>query len=187
MSRTSMNRLWGIPLFGILVRAILAIPLYLVLGVVSFVVSLVALVSWIPVLFTGRQAGWIYGIDGFYVDWSTRLGAYLLLVVGGYPLSDDFGARVQIDRNQQFNRLWGIPLLGVFVRWIVLIPHYIVLGFLGIAVWLITWVSWIPILVLGHQAELVVTIVGGYLRWSARLNAYLLLVAAPYPPFSLSD
>ena len=171
MTRTSMNRLWGIPLLGILVRAILAIPLYVVLAVVSFVVSLVALVSWIPVLFTARQAGWIYGINGFYVDWSTRLGAYLLLMVGGYPLSDDFGARVLIDQSQQFNRLWGIPLLGVFVRWIVLIPHYIVLGFLGIAVWLITWVSWIPVLLLGHQAEFVVhrTVV----RWSPSVTSTL--------------
>ncbi len=186
-SRTSMSRLWGIPILGVLVRSILAIPLYLVLGLVSLAVSLTMLVSWIPVLFTGRQAGWVYGVNSFYVDWTARLGAYLLLLVGGYPLSGDFGARVEVDRDQRFSRLWGIPLLGILIRSIVLIPHYIVLAFLGIAVGFLGLVNWIPVLLLGRQAEPIVTLVGGYLRWTARLNAYVLLVASPYPPFSLSD
>jgi Domain of unknown function (DUF4389) len=187
LARTSMNRLWGIPFLGIFVRSILAIPVFIVLWFVGIGVGIALLVSWIPVLFTGRQAGWIYGITGFYVDWLSRASSYLMLLVGGYPITDDFGARLQLDRDQPFNRLWGIPIIGLVARWFLLIPHFIVLFVLGIGAVILAFVSWIPVLINGRQSQTIVDFVGGYIRWYARVIAYQLLVSSPYPPFRLTD
>jgi hypothetical protein len=184
-AKTSMNRLWGIPLLGILARGILAIPAFVILAVLGFLTYFVTFVSWIPVLFTGRQAGWIYAVIGSYLDWAWRTTTYVYLLVGGHPLSGDFGARVELDRTQHFNQLWGIPVIGLLIRWFVLIPHFIVLGILGIVAGFLLLVSWIPVLAYGRQADVIVRLMGGFYRWYLRVVAYLLLVASPYPPFSL--
>ena len=48
-----------------------------------------------------------------------------------------------LDKTVTMSRLWGIPLLGVMVRWFLLIPHYIVLAFYGILFGLLQLVVWI--------------------------------------------
>lgn len=180
----SMSRLWGIPILGFVLRSLLAIPLYLALVIVGIAAYVAILLNWIPVLLTGRQAGWVYAILGTYLDWAWRTAAYMTFLVGGYPLSGSFGARVEIDRQQHFNQLWGIPLLGVMVRGLLVIPHVIVLSFIGIVASLFVLVSWVPILINGRQAELITQVVGGFYRWYLRVTAYVLLVASPYPPFA---
>ena len=45
-----------------------------------------------------------------------------------YPLAPDaYPVNISYDREARINRLWGIPLIGQFVRWIMLIPHFLVL------------------------------------------------------------
>ena len=50
-----------------------------------------------------------------------------------YPNTDMYPVDVRFREDAPINRLWGIPVLGYIVRWCVLIPHFIVLFFLGIA------------------------------------------------------
>jgi hypothetical protein len=71
------------------------------------------------------------------------------------------------------------------IRYLILVPHYIVLFFVGIVAWILIVFSWLPVLLLGRQARLVYTIVGGYLRWGFRVASYLMLLQDRYPPFSL--
>ena len=185
-----INRLWGIPLVGFLVRAIVLIPHFIVLWLFGIVAGLTLLVSWIPVLLTGRQAGWVTSILGGYLAWSVRVGAYLLLVTSSYPpfsASSHYGVLVRIDRDPAINRLWGIPLLGIAVRWLLCIPHYIALFFVAIPVVILVYFTWLPVLVMGRQAGPVIDLIGGYTRWSTRVSAYVLLLSDRYPPFRLSS
>ena len=73
------------------------------------------------------------------------------------------------------------------MRFILLIPHFIVLWVLSIVVWFLLLVVWVPVLILGRQADVIYTIVGGYFRWHLRVTAYLLLMVDRYPPFSLGE
>jgi len=187
-----IGRLWGLPLIGFAVRFLLLIPHFIVLVCLGIAVAFVMYLTWIPVLFTGRQAGFVYAIVGGYLRWSTRLTAYLYLITSGYPPfsllgEDDYRVRVEIDENQRINRLWGIPLIGFMVRAIILIPHYIVLWLIGIAAFVLIAFSWVPVLLLGRQAQLVYSVVGGWLRYSLRVTTYLLLLHDRYPPFSLGN
>ena len=184
------NRLWGIPFVGLIIRSILVIPQAIVLFILAFVIGFVMLFSWIPVLVNGRQAEFVYTIIGGYLRLATRVGGYVLLMTGKYPPFGPGGEHtidLTFDETEQQNRLWGIPFVGLLVRSILLIPHWIVLIFIGIILGFVSLITWIPVLVNGRTADWVVRWVGGFYRWFNRVYAYALLLTGKYPPFRLDD
>jgi hypothetical protein len=69
----------------VLLRAIWVIPAYVVVYFVGIAASVVLLVAWFVVLFTGK---WPEGMRQFcigYVRWNTRVQAYLFLLTDVYP------------------------------------------------------------------------------------------------------
>jgi hypothetical protein len=80
-----INRVWGIPVIGQLVRAILLIPHLIILWVLAILTAFLMLVVWVPVLIFGRQADLIYTLVGGVYRWQLRVSAYLLLMVDRYP------------------------------------------------------------------------------------------------------
>jgi hypothetical protein len=185
-----INRVWGIPIFGHVVRAILLIPHFIVLVVISWLVALSLLVSWIPILINGRPAGWMTSLYGGTYRWTARAGAYWLMLTDKYP---PFGfdaphpVRVEIEPDQSVANLWGIPFVGLWVRSIFLIPHWIVLWFIGVAACFVLLISWIPVLLNGRMASWGYTFLGGLIRWTTRVALYQLMVTDRYPPFALRD
>jgi hypothetical protein len=72
------------------------------------------------------------------------------------------------------------------VKWLLAIPHYIVLFFLGIAAFFVAIFTWFAILVTGRYPRGLFDFIVGVGRWGLRVNAYaFLLVTDRYPPFSL--
>jgi hypothetical protein len=85
------------------------------------------------------------------------------------------------DARNDLNR-W-LPL----VKWLLAIPHYIVLVFLYIAAVVVVIIAWFAILFTGRYPQGMFDFVVGVLRWSLRVGAYaFLLVTDRYPPFSLA-
>jgi hypothetical protein len=187
---SGQNRLWGIPWVGIFVRWILCIPQLIVLAVLGFVMYLISFVSWIPILVDGRQSAFVVDLFAMIARIQSRTTMYIALGTGLYPgLIDppDHPIRAEIDQDPGQNRLWGIPIVGIVVRAILVIPHAIVLWVLGVGAALLILVSWIPVLVNGRQAASIVGYFAGVYRYGLRVTAYVALVTGTYPPFSLSD
>ena len=185
-----INRLWGIPLFGMLARWFLLVPHFLIVWVLGVLSGLSVLVTWIPILVNGRFPGWAMDLYEMTYRWSTRIVAYGLLMAGPYPpfsSNAPYPVDVTIDAPREINRLWGIPFIGIWVRALLVIPHVIVLFFLGIGLWLALWVVWFPVLVNARFPQLGYDLFGGYLRLSVRLSMWTLLVPVPYPPISPSE
>lgn len=185
-----INRLWGIPILGHIVRAILLIPHFVAIVLLSWLIGLSSLISWIPILVNGRPADWMTALYGGTYRWSARAAAYWLMLTDTYP---PFGfdaphpVRLEIDPDQQVANLWGIPFLGLWIRSIILIPHFIVLWFVGLAAFFVLLFSWIPVLLNGRMAPWGYEFLGGTTRWTTRVTLYLLMVTDRYPPFSLRD
>jgi hypothetical protein len=85
------------------------------------------------------------------------------------------------DAARDLNR-W-LPL----VKWLLAIPHYIVLFFLWIAALVVVIIAWFVILFTGRYPRAMFDFVEGVLRWGQRVIAYaFLLVTDAYPPFRLA-
>src|SRR4030095_14876142 len=99
----------------------------------------------------------------------------------GVELTQDRGPRPRGDRPG------GTPFLPL-VKWLLAIPHYVVLFFLWIATLVVVIVVWFAILFTGRYPRGMFDFVEGVIRWHNRVIAYAgVLVTDRYPPFRLAQ
>jgi hypothetical protein len=183
----SSSRFWAIPIIGILVKAIILIPHLIILYVLGIVLGISHLVIWIPVLFMGRYPDWAFGLNAGYVRWYFRMAYYLYGLSDAYPaFSMDAPGDVFIARPESSSRFWAIPIIGILVKYIILIPHFIVLYVLSLVVSVCQLVIWAWVLFGGVYPDWAFTLVAGTLVWTARVYGYALGLTDRYPPFSFS-
>ena len=91
----------------------------------------------------------------------------------------DYPVHVDVDRQEEYSRF--LPL----IKWLLLIPHYFVLFFLGIGALFAFIVAALAVLFTGRYPRGIFGFVTGVYRWVVRVNAYHLLMTDAYPPFSL--
>jgi hypothetical protein len=182
----AINRWWGLLWLGMILRAILVIPHMIVLYVLGILMFFGSLVLWLAILIFGKAPAWWCWLGTEFINRSLRVNAYTYLFPGAYPalgLHEQGPIDVTLDLGERkLNRLWGVPFFGGLVRFIVLIPQFIVLYALTILAGLTVFVVWIPILMNGRYPDLGMKIIGWYLRYSARVTAYMLFLPVPYPP-----
>ncbi len=137
------------------------------------------------ILFRRKYPRWWFDWNLELQRFSNRVGIYLALMDDKYPSTDDHQS-VHLeyrypDATRDLNR-W-LPL----VKWLLAIPHYIVLFFLDIAVVIVVIVAWFAILFTGRYPRGMFDFVEGVIRWHNRVAGYALtLVTDRYPPFSLA-
>ncbi|HEV2311420.1 MAG TPA: DUF4389 domain-containing protein [Acidimicrobiia bacterium] len=113
-----------------------------------------------------------------------RITAYFLLLRDEYPSVDE-EQHVHVDvpypnADPDLNR-W-LPL----VKWLLALPHYIVLLVLDLAAWVVAIIAWFAILFTGRYPEALFRFVVNVLRWNLNVAAYaILLTTDRYPPFQL--
>ena len=73
--------------------------------------------------------------------------------------------------------------LLIFVKWLLIIPHFFILPFLFLGLYLTTFIAWFAILFTGHYPRGLHGFAVMTLRWNANISAYLWLQRDEYPPF----
>jgi len=131
-----------------------------------------------------RYPRWWFDFSRELTRFEARVGAYVALLTDRYPSTvEEQSVHLDIaypDVERDLNR-W-LPL----VKWLLALPHYVVLAFLGIGAVFAIVAAWFAILVTGRYPQVLFDYVVGVARWSVRVNAYaFLLVTDTYPPFSL--
>ena len=137
------------------------------------------------ILFRQKYPRWWFDWNLELQRFGNRVLAYLALMNDRYPSTDE-GQSVHLDYEypdvpRQLNR-W-LPL----VKWLLAVPHFVVLAFLSAAALVATLIAWFAIVFTGRYPRGLFDFVEGVLRWWQRVVAYaFLLVTDTYPPFRLS-
>ena len=136
------------------------------------------------IIFQQRYPRWWFDFSRELARFEARVGAYAFLLTDQYPSTvEEQSVHLEIDYpnvETDLNRWY--PL----VKWLLAIPHYIVLVFLSIAAFFAVILAWFAILVTGQYPRSLFDFVVGVSRWALRVGAYaVLMVTDRYPPFSL--
>ena len=148
-------------------------------------VGLLTLPVVLMIVFRQKYPRWWYDWNLELMRFLNRIGVYLSLLDDRYPSTDE---RQSVtfdmpypDAKNGLNR-W-LPL----VKWLLAIPHYVVLVFLGIAAFAVVVFAWFAIIFTGRYPRGAFDFVVGVTRWYNRVLGYAFaLVTDEYPPFRLS-
>ena len=138
------------------------------------------------ILFRKKYPRWWFDWNLELSRFTSRVTAFVLLLRDEYPSTDEEqSVHLQIEypnAETDLNRI-----LPIF-KWLLAIPHYIVLAVLGVLAIVVTILAWLLILLTGRYPQGLFEFVVGVLRWGTRVGAYaFLLVTDRYPPFRLSE
>jgi Domain of unknown function (DUF4389) len=143
------------------------------------------LATLLMILFARRYPRWWFDFALELARFGTRIGAYVALLTDQYPSTvEEQSVHLQIDYpdvERDLNQ-W-LPL----VKWLLAIPHFIVLAVLSVVAFFAVVIAWFTILFTGRYPRSLFDFVVGVARWWLRVQAYAtLLVTDRYPPFSLT-
>jgi hypothetical protein len=169
----------------IFVKWILAIPHFIIVYLLQIVAGVLVLVAFFAILFTKK---WPRGLFDFMLQierWTMNTVVYALtLQRDEYPPfsgeSGEYPVQLEVDYDENLSR-WLI-----FVKWLLILPHLIVLTVLAIVAYIVAFIAFFAILFTGRYPRGMFDFVTGVLRWAIRVQAYgHWLMTDRYPPFSL--
>ena len=137
------------------------------------------------IVFRQKYPRWWFDWNRELLRFENRVAVYLALMDDRYPSTDEQQAvALELpypDARTALNR-W-LPL----VKWLLAIPHYIVLVFLWLGALIAVIIAWFAILFTGRYPRGLFDYVLGVFRWTNRVAGYaFILVTDRYPPFQLS-
>jgi hypothetical protein len=170
-----------------LVNWLLAIPHVLIIYGLSIVAEILGFISVFTILFTKRNP--FVDVQTMILRYQWRTWSFVYWMRNDYPPFDFEVASsdrrrdpaiVDVVPPEDLNR-W-LPL----VKWLLAIPHLIVLVFLWIAAFFVGVVGFFAVLFTGTWPEGLRSFLVGVSRWTMRVQAYgFVLLTDEYPPFSL--
>jgi Domain of unknown function (DUF4389) len=167
------------------VKWILAIPHFIIVYLLQVVNSVLIFVGFFCVLFTKK---WPRGMFDFSVQihrWTANVLAYsVFLMRDEYPPFSgergEYPVTYEIEYDENLSR-WKI-----FVKWLLALPHLVVLTFLSIAAYVVVLIASVAILFTARYPRGMFDFVVGTYRWLTRVSAYAAWFTVDrYPPFSL--
>jgi hypothetical protein len=180
-----------------LLRPLTIVPIAIVLGLVSGPTAhagqdvivesggIVFAATALMLLFRRKYPRWWFDWNLALTRFGLRVAAYATLLRDEYPSTDQEQAvHVEVPYpDAEHDLVRWMPL----VKWLLAIPHYLVLAVLCVGACFAVLGAWVVILVKGAYPRALFDYVVGVLRWWLRVSAYaFLLTTDRYPPFRLS-
>jgi hypothetical protein len=187
-----------------LVKWLLVIPHLVVLAFLWIAFTVLTIVAFWAILFTGRYPRSLFEFNVGVLRWTWRVSFYAYGALGSdrYPpftLADvpDYPAHFDVSYPAQLSR--GLVLVK---WWLLAIPHYLVVGVFVGGVWsignriddvarphgliaLLAVIAGVALLFTGSYPRPIFDFVLGMNRWALRVAAYAGLMTDRYPPFRM--
>ncbi len=168
-----------------LIKWLLLIPHIVLLSLLQFPTIFTVPLSWLIILVIGRNPEFLWGYHAGLLRWSWRVNYYSYGVgnTDRYPpfsfgSRDDYPADLLIEYPERSSRLTTL------FRWLLIIPHWIIVYFLGMITGLLVLVALLLVLITGRYSESLYDIIMRLNLWQYRVSAYGALLVDEYPPFS---
>jgi hypothetical protein len=167
----------------IFIKWLLIIPHLVVLYFLQLALNLTTFIGFFAILFTGKYPRGLWDFGVMVMTWQARIAAYMLLQRDEYPPfgDGDYPVLFHLDYPQRLSR--GL----IFIKWLLIIPHLIVLSILGIAAGIVWIIAWFAILFTGNYPRSLFDFTTGVSRWAHRVNVYTYLLTDAYPPFTMDQ
>lgn len=189
-----------------LVKWLLVIPHAVVLGLLWVAFTVLTVVAFFAILFTGRYPHPLFEFNLGVLRWTWRVSYYSYGALGTdrYPpftLAEepDYPATLHVTYPERLSR--GLVLIK---WWLLAIPHFLVISFFVGAVSYVTYqwrqvtvggglvavlvlIAAVALLFTGRYPGGVFDLVVGLNRWVLRVGAYVALMTDRYPPFRLDQ
>ena len=172
-----------------LVHWLLSIPYYVVLYILQVALGVVTFIAWFVILFTANLPEGMFDFMVSVHRFQWRFSSYLFFMREPYPpfeltgpnidAGTDPPTRFSIERPERLSR--GL----IFVKWLLAIPHEIVLLFLLLGAMVAAFIGFFAVLITGRWPEGLRNYIVGVHRWAYRVEAYVYLLTDVYPPFRL--
>ncbi|MCY3557364.1 MAG: DUF4389 domain-containing protein [Chloroflexi bacterium] len=163
-----------------LLRPLFAIPILILMNFMSQAIVIPVLLM---LVFRQKYPRWWFDFNLELARLSNRVNAYLNLMTDQYPSTDEEqSVRLDLDYPDAAQLSRWLPL----VKWLLAVPHYIVLGFLVFLQFFAVLIAWFAIVFTGAYPRPLFTYMLNVERWLLRVEAYaFLLITDRYPPFRL--
>ena len=164
-----------------LFRIILVIPIEIVSALLAGTTTLPLVLM---ILFRRKYPRWWFDFNLERARFAARINVYFHLMTDQYPSTDE-AQTVSLD--MEYPNAYELNRFLPLIKWLLAIPHYVVLVILFYVSLLLLLIAWIVIILTGRYPRGLFDFQVGYQRWSARVNAYAwVLITDRYPPFSMS-
>jgi hypothetical protein len=169
---------------------LLVIPHVIILYFLQIAFMVLVFVSFFTILFTKQIPQGIFNFQAMVLRYEWRVGSYGMFTRQEYPKFEyetvpgdpqDDAARFTIQQPAEYQR-W-MPL----IKWLLVIPHVIVLAFLAIALFVVWIIGFFAVLFTARWPEGLRDFTVGVNRWALRVGAYAYLLVDEYPPFTLEE
>ena len=160
-------------------RLLLAIPHFIWVALWSIAAFVVAILNWFATLFSGTPPQAFHQFLSRYIRYALHVSAFIYLVANPFPGFTGEPGTYPLDlvlpeRTRQNRWKTGFRILLV-------IPGFAVSSALNSAVFVAAFLTWFVALVRGSAPWGLRNLSAYGLRYSAQVNAYLLLLTEAYP------
>lgn len=168
-------------------RYFVAIPWLIVAYLYGVGASIVTVIVWFAMIFTGRYPQQMYDFNAGYLRMITRTNGLLYLLTDEYPPfggeeAPDFPIRVGVAPPlDKYSRA------KAFFRYLIGIPVMLLAFVQGLILLVVTVIAWFAILFTGRHPEGLFSPARSAAAYLARASAYFMLMTENYPPFSLEE
>lgn len=181
------SRVYAVPILGMLIKFIALIPVFIVMIFLSIWLLVVQLINPFIVLFTGQYWEHAYSFTLGFLKYSANITLYFYGLTDKYPgfsLQTTEGIVLEIPKPQNPGRLYAIPLLGMIIRVILMIPYFIFSNVITQAATIgVFLLAWAVVLFKGRYPDGIFELARDSVRINISTSAYTLGLSDRYPSF----
>jgi hypothetical protein len=187
---TNPQRFWAVPILGGLVKIIILIPVYIELLLLSAVAGfMVFVINPFVVLFTGKYHKFTFDFQMKVLRLSTKVMFYMFGLTDKYPgfgltIEDTYSLDMAYPEHP--NRFFAIPLIGILVRYLFMIPFMIYTSVVYYAAWFGALGGSFVVLFKGRYPESVYELAVDAARLNLSMSTYFLGFSDSYPSSHIS-